>query len=267
VSLLILAGIYLFSRIILVRVVKAWAVKDKNSHNSWLLLAKKLPTLLLILGILFIWGQELRDLALSLVAVAAALVLATKEVILCFMGGLLKASTKLFEIGDRISVAGYRGKVVEQSLLTTTLQEIGPGVKSNQSTGRFLKMPNSLFLSNTITVVPSSYDYVIHVISIMMPLSPKWDVMESLLMESAQEVFSEYRANFEKFAQKHKNLTKSHSLGQEPRVVFEVNSKDTIEFQVKMTVPYEALSRTENRVARAFMQKVTSENIFEKAES
>src|SRR5690606_27740699 len=98
---------------------------------SWLFIAKRLPGIILLIGILFIWGQELRDFALSLVAVAAALVLATKEVILCLMGGLLKASTKLFENGDRISVSGYKGKVIDHTLLTTTLIETGPG-RSNQ---------------------------------------------------------------------------------------------------------------------------------------
>ena len=266
-GLLILISVYLLSRFILVRVVKAWAVKDQKNQQSWLFLAKRLPSLLLLLGILFIWGNELRDLALSLVAVAAALVLATKEVILCFMGGLLKASAKLFEIGDRISVSGYRGKVVEQSLLTTTLLEIGPGIRSNQSTGKILKIPNSLYLSNTITVVPSGHDFILHVISITMPLVDQWEMMESLLKESAIGVFSEYRKDFEKFAQKNKKIVSSYSLGQEPRVFIEMNSKDTMEFQIRMTIPYDGLSRTENLVTRTFLSKVTRHNLLPERKS
>lgn len=199
VELVILLVIYLATRLILYRVVSNWALKDSKNQQSWFFLAKRLPTLVVFLGVLFIWGHELRDLALSLVAVAAALVLATKELILCFMGGLMRASSKLFEIDDRISVAGFRGKVVEQNFLTTILLEIGPGVRSNQSTGKFLKIPNSLFLGNAVTVVPSGHDYILHTISITMPFTPMWRRWSRPLRRLLLKFFLDFKKNLNHF--------------------------------------------------------------------
>jgi small-conductance mechanosensitive channel len=242
--------------------VKQWVLKDQKSRQSWIRFAKRLPSLILFFGVLFVWGEELRDFALSLVAVAAALVLATKEVILCFMGGLLKASTKLFEIGDRITIAGYRGKVVEQTLMTTTLAEIGPSLKSNQLTGKLIKVPNSLFLSQSVSLVPSHHDFTLHVISITLPLNADWETLDSLLMESALEVMETYKLNLEKFIKKNSKIVKENSVGIEPRVSFELNSKDTIEFTLRLLVPYESLSKTESLIVRNFMKKIKSIYVF-----
>jgi small-conductance mechanosensitive channel len=261
-GVLILILIYLLTRFLLVRLVTNWSVQDKDSRKNWYFIAKRLPSIMLFIGVLFIWGSELRDLALSLVAVAAAVVIATKEVILCFMGGLLKVSTNLFEIGDRISVGGCRGKVIEHTLLTTTLLEIGPGPKSNQNTGRLLKLPNSHFLTHTVTVVPSDHDFILHVITINMPVSPYWEEMENFLKDSAVEVFSTYKHEFDKYAKRNRELVKSHALDQEPRVIFELNSKDTIEFQVRLTIPYAALSKTESLIARTFLKKLSHLEVY-----
>ncbi|MCB0378420.1 MAG: mechanosensitive ion channel family protein [Bdellovibrionales bacterium] len=256
IGLIILVASYLLARFILVRLVKNWALKDPINNQSWIKIAKRLPGLILFVGVLFIWGQELRDFALSLVAVAAALVLATKEVILCLMGGLLRASTKLFEVGDRITVAGFRGKVVEQTLLTTTLAEIGPGNKSNQSTGRLLKLPNSLFLNNGVTVIPSTHEFILHTLVMTMPLAVNWEHMERMLLESATEVMKSYQSEFERYAKKNSKIVKTYSLGQEPRVGFDLNAKDSIELSVRLTVPYDGLGKTEYAIIKTFMKKV-----------
>ena len=253
VAILIL--VYSFARFILVRLVQNWSLKDNNVSKSWLKLAKRLPDLIILLGILFIWGQELRDFALSLVAVAAALVIATKEVILCFMGGLLRASTKLFEEGDRIEVAGLRGIVKEQTLVTTTLSELGPSDKSNLSTGRILKIPNSLFLSHATSVVPSVRNFILHVIRVSLPMNENWEEVEVMLKESANEIMTTYSSEMKESIKKNSKRLKDYPVEQEAIVSMEINAKDSIDFLVKLTVPYNELNKTENAVLRTFMKK------------
>mgnify|MGYP001215256827 CR=1 FL=1 len=62
-----------------------------------------------------------------MVAIAVALVIATKELILCVSGALIKGGARSFNIGDRIQVKEFRGDVIDQNLLTTTILEVGPG--------------------------------------------------------------------------------------------------------------------------------------------
>ena len=65
--------------------------------------------LLLLFGAIAIWAQELRTLALSFVAIAAAIVVATKELLMCLSGTLLRSSSRNVSLGDRVEIAGVRG--------------------------------------------------------------------------------------------------------------------------------------------------------------
>src|SRR5690606_5223471 len=77
----------------------------------------------LIVGLVMIWGAELRVAALSAFAIAAAIVIATKELIMCISGSFLRTGSHAFKVGDRIEVGGIRGDVFDTTLLTTTLFE------------------------------------------------------------------------------------------------------------------------------------------------
>ena len=96
-------------------------------------------------GLVLIWPEQLRTLALFLVAVA--IVLATKELIRYLTGGFLKMAARSFPIGDRVEVNNLRGDVINQTMLTTTIMEIGPGQLTHQYTGRSIALPSSIFLS------------------------------------------------------------------------------------------------------------------------
>lgn len=105
---------------------------------------------LLVIILLFMWAETLRPFLFSLVALAAAIVLALKELIMCFTGGMLIRVSKTFKEGQRIEVDGIRGFVIERGLLATKILEIGPEKNSQQTTGDFVTIPNSLMLSKSL---------------------------------------------------------------------------------------------------------------------
>ena len=136
-------------------------------------------------GLFVIWATELRAFALSLVAVAAAVAISTKEIIQCLMGGAWKASVRPFEIGDRIEINGFRGEVMDQNLLCTTLLEIGPAREVSGLSGRQVVVPNSLFLAHPVCNQSLQQTYVLH--SVRLPLYKGEDFLEleTLLLETA----------------------------------------------------------------------------------
>ncbi len=109
-----------------------------------------------------VWFDELRTFAVSLVAVAAAIVIATKELIMGAGGTFLRTSGRIFDIGDRIEIGGLRGDVVDTSVFTTTLLELGPGRVGHQQTGRSVTLPNALLLTSTVVNESYSRPFVVH---------------------------------------------------------------------------------------------------------
>jgi hypothetical protein len=64
----------------------------------------------LLVGLVVIWAHELQAFAVSLVALAAALVLATKELLLCWSGAALRVGGKVYSVGD-----SFGSQVIEAS--------------------------------------------------------------------------------------------------------------------------------------------------------
>lgn len=79
---------------------------------------------LFLIFLFILWFSQLQVVFVSFVAVAAAVVVATKEIIMCAMGGIYLRQNNLFKEGHRIEIDNIRGFVVERLFLTTKVLEI-----------------------------------------------------------------------------------------------------------------------------------------------
>lgn len=125
ISFLLIVGIVLLRRVLVHRVRRS-DIKSADLRRRWIITIRNACFFLLILGLIVIWSSQLRTLAISLVAIIVALVIATKELILCITGSFLKASAGSFAIGDKIEVSNFRGLVIDQTLLATKMKRLGP---------------------------------------------------------------------------------------------------------------------------------------------
>jgi small-conductance mechanosensitive channel len=140
VSSIILVITMILLRAVLARYIRK-SVESTELRRRWLVQTRNALLLVLIFGLIVIWAEELRTLALSIVAIALAFVVATKELILCITGSIIKSGSRSFNIGDRIQVKDFRGDVIDQNLLATTILEVGPGRLTHQRTGRMADIP------------------------------------------------------------------------------------------------------------------------------
>ncbi len=129
-------------------------------QRRWIATGRNLLFFLGLIGLVLIWAPQLRTFALSLTAVAVAIVVATKELILCFSGAFMRASSRAFTVGDWIEVAGVRGEVADHNIFVTTVHEFAPG--SFNFTGRTAIIPNSMFLGQSMRNDSLQRAYVYH---------------------------------------------------------------------------------------------------------
>ncbi len=150
----VLLSLGLFSIFLLTkRIILKNIDKKEGKKQEKFLLRKKTSQYMnyfFALSILFLWFSQLQVFFVSLFAVAAAIVIALKELIMCVTGGMLIKMSHVFKIGDRIEIDGSRGFVIEKNLLTTKVLEIGPEKNSQQTTGDIITIPNSAMLTKSL---------------------------------------------------------------------------------------------------------------------
>ncbi len=170
--------------------------------RRWMSTSRNIMLVVLLAGTATVWFTELKTFAFSLVAFTAAIVIATKELIMGAGGTFLRTSSRSFEIGDRIEVAGLRGDVIDTSLFTTTLLEIGPGKIGHQQTGRAVTIPNAILLLQPVINETFSDAFVLHTFEVPIARDEHWAQAEAALLIACQEAQEPYavdaRAHFER---------------------------------------------------------------------
>ncbi len=233
------------------RVVHRTATKTaERVHLRWTVQVRRSATVLILLGLGFIWATELRTMALSITAIAVAIVIATKEMLLCVMGAVLRASAGSFSVGDRIEIGKVRGDVIDHGLFATTVLEIGP---DHQWTGRAVTVPNSQMLSDSVINETYSESYVLHVISVPLPGDAEWHLAEEALLEVARAVCSDYLDDARKQL---KSQAKEQGLDPPnvaPRVTVAIPEAGKISLLLRVPTETRKKGVIEQRVLRRFL--------------
>ncbi|ADD68706.1 MscS Mechanosensitive ion channel [Denitrovibrio acetiphilus DSM 12809] len=246
--------------IILLRNISLKMIKNRDFHHKEakmraMVYTRKFFMLLVILTVAFIWLSHIKDFALSITALAVAIVLATKELILCVTGGMIRNYSQSYRIGDRIHIGDYRGDVVNIDLLSTTLLEIGPGVSSHQYTGRSINIPNGIFLSHPLINETFTEKYILHVFSVPISSCAKWQEAEKVLLEAANETVQDYIEEARKHMEKLSSRTAFEAPNVDPRVTIIMADKDTLNLLVRVPVPSRRKGKIEQAIVRLFLEK------------
>lgn len=153
------ASIALILTLMAIRVVAGRALRRRENLTDtvarrWSANVRNLLVLIAVIGLIMIWAPQLRTFALSLTAVAVAIVVATKELILCLSGAAFRTFNRAFSVGDIVEIGSSKGEIVDLNLLALRLKEFDSREGSVMPTGRTLVLPYSLLFSSPAKVLP-----------------------------------------------------------------------------------------------------------------
>lgn len=257
INTVILIIVMIILRALVVRLIRR-RVQSAELRGRWLVNSRNAFLLVLLLGLVIIWGDELRTLALSVVAIAVALVVATKELILCFSGSIVKSGSGSFDLGDRIQVKEFRGDVIDHSLLATTILEVGPGQNSHQRTGRMIVIPNSLFVSEPVINESFTENYEFHVFTVPFKREDNWRAAQQALLDAANRHCQPYLEPVRKHMSRVGALRGLSVPSVDPRVMIQVPMAGEIHLLVR--VP--AKSGQRSFIEQSILSEVFSDNDF-----
>lgn len=251
---LALIAILFVVRWITTTMITARRADSPELRRSRLVMTRNALLIGLVCGLYLIWQPELKAFAISIVGIAVAMVIATKELILCVSGAVMIRLNRAFSVGDRIEVAGYRGDVIDMTLLATTIIETGPGQLTHQYTGRKVVLPNSLFVGSGFINETFTNEFVLHVFTVPVPISADWQALERCILAASQEACAPYldeaRAHLERLAE----LEALNIPPVEVKVSLQIPSPDQLNLVVRLPTPARSKGRIEQSIIRKAME-------------
>ncbi len=137
-----------------VYLVAKWAIDKFYADANERYIIKKRSSLylfvLIIMAALSLWAESFRSLFTMVGLLSAGLTLALKDPLSSIVAWFVITGGKIYNIGDRIELAGTKGDVIDISLLTTTLIEVENWVGGEQSTGRLTRVPNNWVFGHSV---------------------------------------------------------------------------------------------------------------------
>ena len=256
-----LKSLILLLTLVIVRpLIVRWIARNPTlsmeSKRRWVVTTRNSVVFAFLIGLVIIWAHELQAFAVSIVALAAALVLATRELILCWSGAALRVGSKVFAVGDRIQIAGHRGVVLDHDAFATRLLEIGPGQSAHLYTGRVTIFPNSLLLTNTLIKENPEQEYGLYTLIVPLKNDDDWQKAEHSLLEAAK---AECAPFMDEAARQMKLLEQTNLLeapSPEPRITIQLPESGKIHLVLRFPAPDRGRSRIEQAILRRYLLQI-----------
>ena len=231
---------------------------DIEQRRKKLISIRNNTALVLISLLILLWASELKTFTVSILAIAVALVVATKEVILSGIGGVLRITTKKYTIGDRIEIKNLKGHVIDITFLYTTIMELGPGKYIHQYTGRTISFPNSLLVVEPLHVESFTDDCSPHTVQI--PLHK--DTLDMIsaateLKRIAEEICKPYLENADAYVLKIQAQNSIDMPSPKPRVLINPDEKGEWWLTLRFIVPVKEKIRIEQEILNKFLRSDT----------
>lgn len=153
------------SKVALIKIINRNSSSKRTDKRIHINTAKNAINMLIIIALLMLWSNELQNFALSIAAFVVAIVLATRELIQCFIGFVYISSTSPFRVGDWIQTNNHFGEVAATDWAKVTLLEVN---SDNYSyTGKTIFLPNNQLMTLPIKNMNYMKRYTNHSFSIV----------------------------------------------------------------------------------------------------
>lgn len=249
-------------RSLIVRWIAHNPTLSMESKRRWVVTTRNSAVFAFLIGLMIIWAHELQAFAVSLVALAAAFVLATKELLLCWSGAALRVGGKVYTVGDRIQIAGHRGVVLDHDVFATKLLEIGPGQSAHLYTGRVTIFPNSLLFTNALIKENPEQEYGLYTVVVPVKNDRDWQREERILLEAAKIECAPF---MEEAVRQMKLLEKTNLLeapSPEPRITIQMPESGKIHLVLRFPAPDRGRSRIEQAILRRHLLQMNNQESF-----
>ena len=250
ITSLIIIGAFLIVRIFLIRLIKSGPEILTDEQRRWGVRIKNATWIAILIGLFFVWAPQLHTLALSITAFALAVVIATKELLTCLIGGFLRAGTRGFKVGDWLSVEGITGEIIDIDLVG----------KTYQFTGKSHYVPNSKLLTNSFSKLTFMKTFVIHDVQVTLqnvPADP--ELLMGKLKEITEKHFAPHHEEAIKFNEEFERVSGLDLHDADPQFFLSTRDFSHVIFTARLLLPTKLAASLESDIILEFLSLVRLE--------
>ena len=157
--------------------------EEVKTRYQWHKITSYISFTLISIIIANIWLEGIESIATYLGLVSAGIAIALKEPLTNFTGWLYIIWRSPFDVGDRIELGGQSGDVIDTSLFSFTLMEIGNWVDADDHTGRLIHIPNGLIFTATLANYGKGFKYIWNEIPVLITFESDWKKAKKILTD------------------------------------------------------------------------------------
>ncbi len=185
--------------VVLVFVMIAWVrriLKKRLPDNSLKYKSQKgievLGYILIIVLTITYFTGSIKDFGLAIGLLTAGITITLQELILSVAGSFYIFFVRVYKPGDRISIHGIKGDVIDIDSIYTTMMEIGEWVSSDNYTGRIVKLSNAFVFKGPVYNYSQDFPFVWDEFNLPIRYGSDVELAKQIVISVAQENLSQY---------------------------------------------------------------------------
>jgi small-conductance mechanosensitive channel len=216
---------------------------------------------LFLLALLSIWFDDPARLATGIGLVSAGLAFALQKVVTSLAGYFVIIRSRVFTIGERITMGGVRGDVISLGFLKTTLMEVGDPaaepttvwVRGRQFTGRIVTVTNDKIFEEPIFNSTRDFPFLWDEIQVPIAYTADRRRAEAILLAAAQRATADTQTEAEPYRVKMIDRYQVELESLEPRVYWRITD-NWLELSLRF-LSYDRFTRDlKDRISREILQ-------------
>ncbi|MGP8215534.1 MAG: mechanosensitive ion channel family protein [Bacteroidia bacterium] len=212
-------------------------IKDNGNHYRAKKLSGFIGYLLIILLLVFIYGDKLGRISVALGVASAGIAFALQEVIASVAGWVAIMLGGFYKTGDRIQLGGVKGDVMDIGVTRTTIMEIGQWVDGDMYNGRIVFIANSFIFKEPVFNYSGDMTILWDEIKIPIQYGSNYEKAKQMFLNIGKEVAGEMSHKPREQWNKLQNKYRLEDAQTEPMVSIIIN-ESWVQFTLRYVVHY-----------------------------
>lgn len=223
-----------------------------------------------LVGLLSLWFDNPATLTTAAGMVTAGLAFALQKVVTAFAGYLVILRGQTFSVGDRITMGGIRGDVIELTFLQTVIMEMGQPaqgdagdpnwVQARQYTGRVVRVTNAVIFDEPVYNYTREFPFIWEEMRVPIGYNADRHRAEQILIESARKHTTKIAELSEPFLAEFQRRYFVKGSDLEPKVYWRLTD-NWLELTVRFIVQDSGIREIKSKMSRDILDQLDQAHI------